>query len=268
MEAPQRTHYDVLGIARDADAAAVRTAWKLHVQAWHPDRFTGEMRDEAERQAQQINEAYTTLRDCSRRAAYDCRLAADEASARPETAPPRMSHKVRPAAPRAAAAPVGSPMALPEPATLGEQVAAMSRDAFAIVRRHPRVFAVAAAVWVVVFGGSLVMHAVSGPTLPASAQASSMRSAPVVVDADQTEDLADLAEQAREEAAAADAEMAQLMREDAAIAAAEATAMARDRALAARAAAKAKRPGAAKGRGGVAIPRGGRVVRVMPSIAR
>jgi curved DNA-binding protein CbpA len=157
------THYEVLGFARDADAAAVRTAWKLHVDAWHPDRFTGPMREEAERQASRINEAYTVLRDGSRRAAYDCRIAADDADARREREP-RMSHKVRPAAPRAAAAPVGSPMALPEPATLGEQVASISRDEWAVVRRHPRVFAVAATVWVVVFGGSIVMHALSGPT--------------------------------------------------------------------------------------------------------
>ncbi|MCW2920844.1 MAG: dnaJ [Thermoleophilia bacterium] len=263
-----RTHYDVLGISRDADAAAVRTAWKLHVQAWHPDRFTGPMRDEAERQASRINEAYTVLRDGGRRAAYDCRIAADDADARRDRQP-RMSHKVRPAASRAAAAPVGSPMALPEPATLGEQVASMSRDAFSIVRRHPRVFAVAATVWVVVFGGSLIMHAVSGPTLPASAQASALRSAPAVVDTAQAEDLEDLATQAREEAAEADAAMAQLMREDAAIAAADAKAMARERALAARAATKAKRAGTARsGAPAPAAPRRGRIVRVMPTIAR
>lgn len=188
-----RTHYDVLGVARDADAVAVRTAWKLHVQAWHPDRFTGQMREEAERQASRINEAYTVLRDGGRRAAYDCRIAADEADARREREP-RPSHKVRPAAPRAAAAPIGSPMALPEPATLGEQVAAISRDAFSIVGRHPRVFAAAMTVWVVVFGGSLVMHALSGPTLPAAEPASSVRAVPALaVDDEQTEDLAALA---------------------------------------------------------------------------
>lgn len=260
-----RTHYDVLGIARDADAAAVRTAWKLHVQAWHPDRFTGAMREEAERQASRINEAYTVLRDGGRRAAYDCRLAADDADSRREREP-RTNHKVRPAAPRAAAAPVGSPMAMPIPATLGEQVASISRDAAGIVRRHPRVFAAAATVWVLVFGGSLVMHAVSGPTLPASAQASAMRSAPAIVDTEQADDLAGLAEQAREEAAEADAEMELLMRQDAAIAAAEAKAIARETALAARAARTAKRAGA----GAVApkVPTRGRVVRVMPTIAR
>ena len=262
-----RTHYDVLGIARDADASAVRAAWKLHVQAWHPDRFTGPMREEAERQAARINEAYTVLRDGGRRAAYDCRLAADEADVRREREP-RTSHKVRPAAPRAAAAPVGSPMAMPEPATLGEQAASISRDALNIVRRHPRVFAVAATVWVVVFGGSLVMHAVSGPTLPASAQASAARAVPAIADTEQTEDLAELAAQAREEAAAADAELELLMRQDAAIAAAEAKAIARESALAAQAARKAKRSGAPAAGIDAKVPGRGRVVRVMPTIQR
>jgi hypothetical protein len=268
MAAPQRTHYDVLGISRDADASTIKAAWKLHVQAWHPDRFTGEMPDEAERQAQQINEAYTTLRDSSRRAAYDCRIAAEEAAARPEPAP-RSSHKVRPAAPRAAAAPVGSPMPMPEPATLGEQVASMSRDAWAVVRRHPRVFAAAATIWVVVYGGSMVMHAVSGPSLPATADARPVAAAaPMVSNDAQQEELEDLAERARQEAAEADAEMAQLMREDAAIAAAEAKAIAREQALAAAAARKAAKSGKAGASGASgAAPKRGRVVRVMPNAA-
>ncbi len=264
MAAPQRTHYDVLGIPRDADAGAVRAAWKLHVQAWHPDRFTGEMREEAERQAKDINEAYTVLRDSGRRAAYDCRIAADEVAARPEPAP-RASHRVRPAAPRAAAAPVGSPMPLPEPATFGEQLAAISGDAWGIVRRHPRVFAAAATVWVAVFGGSLVMHAVSGPSLPTSTQARTVSAAPAVVDTAQAEDLEDLAEKARKEAAAANAEMEQLMREDAALAAAEAKAIAHEQALAARAARKAKPAGNTARSDSTPAPRRGRVVRVMPT---
>ena len=267
MAASPRTHYDVLGISRDADASAVRSAWKLHVQAWHPDRFGEEMRAEAERQTQLINDAYTTLRDASRRAAYDCRLAADEAATRPEPAP-RMSHKVRPAAPRAAAAPVGSPMPMPEPATLGEQAAAIGRDAWSIVRRHPRIAAVAATIWVFVFGGSVVLHAVSGPDLTVAA-ASARPAAAMVADPAQTEDLEDLAERAREEAAEADAEMAQLMREDAALAAAEAKAIERERALALQAARTAAKSGKAR-KGSAAAPtapRAGRVVRVMPNTA-
>jgi hypothetical protein len=160
-------------------------------------------------------------------------------------------------------------MPMPEPATLGEQAAAIGRDAWGIVRRHPRVFAAAATVWVLVFGGSLVMHAASGPEFPVSASARpAQAAAAVVVDPDQAEDLEDLAERAREEAAEADAEMEQLMREDAAIAAAEAKAIAREAALAAKSARRAKRSGTAASGGAAAAPKRGRVVRVMPSTTR
>lgn len=231
----QRTHYDVLGISRDADAAAVRSAWKLHVQAWHPDRFSDELRGEAERQTTRINEAYSTLRDSSRRAAYDCRLAADEGAARPE---PVRRAKSTPSVPhRAPAAPVGSPMAATAapPDTLAEQVAAIGRDALRLVRRHPRIFAAAATVWLVVFGGSVVLHAATGPSLPQPSAAPVASS--IVTDDAQAEDLEELAERARAEAAEADVELEQLMAEDARRAAAEQAAAEREARIAAAAAA-------------------------------
>jgi len=73
--APSKTHYDVLGIAADADEAEIKRAWKVLVQVWHPDRFTGEMREHAEGQVQHINEAYGTLRISDKRGEYDRRLA-------------------------------------------------------------------------------------------------------------------------------------------------------------------------------------------------
>lgn len=267
----QRTHYDVLGIARDADAAAVRSAWKLHVQAWHPDRFSDDLRVEAERQTTRINEAYSTLRDSSRRAAYDCRLAADEAAARP--APTRRA-KPTPSVPhRAPSAPVGSPMATaPQPTTLGEQLAAAGGDTLRMIRRHPRVFIAAASVWLVVFGGSVVLHAASGPTLPRSVAAPTTSS--VVADDEQVQDLEELAERAREEAAEADEELRRLMAEDERRAAAEAAAAEREaRAAAAAAAAAAKaraRPRTkAAARSAATAPRttpdGRRIVTILPS---
>lgn len=84
----RRTHYDVLGIDAEADASQVRRAWKVNVQAWHPDRFEGDMRVEAERQTSRLNEAWHTLRDSGRRAAYDCRLAADRQAAVPAAGSP------------------------------------------------------------------------------------------------------------------------------------------------------------------------------------
>jgi curved DNA-binding protein CbpA len=261
MAAPDRTHYDVLGISRDADAGAVRSAWKLHVQAWHPDRFSGEMREHAEAQTSRINEAYNTLRDASRRAAYDCRLAADEAASRPEPEP-RRATKVRPVAPRAAATPVGTPMAVAEPMTTGEQASAMVADALSIVRRHPRIVAAAVTVWVLIFGASAVMHIVAGPTLPSSAAAATTAPSSIITNEQQSQELEDLADRARKESAEADAEMAQLMREDALAAQREAQAQARADRLAAAAARRARKSGA-KPSGARA---GRRIVRVMPNV--
>lgn len=254
MAASTRTHYDVLGISPDADSSAVRLAWKLHVQAWHPDRFTGEMRDEAERQTSRINEAYTTLRDGSRRAAYDCRLAADVPSA--PTGRAARPAKTRPAAPRAASTPIGTPIALPEPMTLGEQFAQAGSDAVAALRRYPRLSAAAVSLFALLFVGSAAVHVLTGPSLPA-APATVRASSVTDVTSEETADLEELAERARAEAAEADAQLAELMRRDAAAAELEAQQAAR---------AAAAQPAAAPKRGTKppASPRG-RVVRIMPN---
>ncbi|MCW2927576.1 MAG: molecular chaperone DnaJ [Thermoleophilia bacterium] len=265
MAAPApRNHYDVLGIARDADAAQVRTAWKLHVQAWHPDRFTGAMRDEAEGQAKSINEAYTVLRDAGRRAAYDCSIAADERATRSEPSVHRSS-KIRPAAPRQAAAPIGSPMPQPEPRTLTEQASVVAADAWLAIRRHPRITAAVAATWFVLVGGSVIASFVAGPTLPAGATTASAASARPsamsrIEDEQQAEALEDIAARAEAEHVAAERELQAQLEEQARIDAAEEAADARA-ALAAQAAAKVPKSakGAAPPAGG-----GGRVVRVMP----
>lgn len=261
MAAPGRTHYDILGIARDADAHAVRSAWKLHVQAWHPDRFSGSQREGAEHQTQLINEAYSVLRDSSRRAAYDCGLAADEQVARPE--PSRSRRPAVQYAQRPAAAPIGSPMAAATaparaPETISEHASAIGSDAWRLVRRHPRVFAAVASTWLVIIGVSVAMSLASGPTLPASQPQSMPRSA-IVADSQQLDQLEDLAERARQEAAVEDAEMQRLIAEDARRAAAEEAAARR----AERAAAKAEAKAAAKA--STRNEAGRRIMRVMPN---
>ncbi|MCB0879281.1 MAG: J domain-containing protein [Thermoleophilia bacterium] len=274
MAAPDRTHYDVLGIPRDADASAVRSAWKLHVQAWHPDRFGEDSKPEAERQTAMINEAYSVLRDSSRRAAYDCRLAADEQAARPEREPARRpARSTEPQHPfRPSAAPVGSPMtaapAPPAPQTLSQQLSFAAADAWKLVRRHPRWFAMAAAAWVLVIGGTMVMHLTAGPTLPAPATANVSHSS-IVADQEQLADLEDLAAQAREESAKTDAALQQMMREDAARQAAEQAAAERAARAAALQAKRAKRKGSSApgtSAGPVRSRDGRKIVRVMPSL--
>ncbi len=263
MAVSDRTHYDVLGISRDADAAKVRSAWKLHVQAWHPDRFADELKPEAERQTALINEAYSTLRDSGRRAAYDCRLAADELASKPEPSTARRSSFASSPQPvRASAAPVGSPMpvAAREPATLGEQLSAIGGDAMRAMRRHPKLVAAIAAAWVLVVGGSLVASAMTGPSLPSPARSTTAPAA-MVADQDQSQDLEDLAQQAKAESAAADEALRRMQEEDARIAARDAAA--------ARAAARADARAAAKARKqGRSTAGGGRVIRVMPTNVR
>ena len=65
------THYDVLGVARDAPVSEVRQAYMALARAHHPDRAGGDA--DAMRAA---NEAWATLRDPDRRATYDRSLGA------------------------------------------------------------------------------------------------------------------------------------------------------------------------------------------------
>jgi hypothetical protein len=167
--------------------------------------------------------------------------------------------KVRPAAPRPASTPIGQPMAAPVPLTLGEQAAAVASDALDVARRHPKVFATAAAVWILVFGGSAVRHLVTGPSLPTGPSTAAAASSAHVISPDADADLEALAEQERRESAAADAALAERVRQDEAIAAAADAAAARQELIDRRAAARVGARTPAK-RSGTR-----RVVRVMPT---
>ena len=82
------THYDVLGVAQDAPAAAVRAAYLGLARRHHPDYFTdatASVRADAEQRMRAVNEAWAVLSDPGRRAAYDRTLgiAADPDAFRP-----------------------------------------------------------------------------------------------------------------------------------------------------------------------------------------
>ena len=59
-------HYDVLGVAKNADQADIKKAYKKLAQKYHPDRDTGDATVFKE-----INTAYQTLKDPQKRAEYD-----------------------------------------------------------------------------------------------------------------------------------------------------------------------------------------------------
>ena len=69
-----KTAYDLLGIRSDADAEAVKKAYRAAVKLHHPDCRPGDP-DASLLRFRQIAAAYAILRDAKRRAAYDRRRA-------------------------------------------------------------------------------------------------------------------------------------------------------------------------------------------------
>jgi molecular chaperone DnaJ len=68
MAEKQRDYYEVLGVARDADAKAIKDAFRTLALKYHPDRNKA---PEAEAKFKEIAEAYAILSDPKKRAQYD-----------------------------------------------------------------------------------------------------------------------------------------------------------------------------------------------------
>ncbi|HEX6308854.1 MAG TPA: molecular chaperone DnaJ [Longimicrobiales bacterium] len=64
-----RDYYEVLGVERNADADAIKRAYRRLALQYHPDRNSGAR--EAEEQFKELTEAYEVLKDPDKRAAYD-----------------------------------------------------------------------------------------------------------------------------------------------------------------------------------------------------
>src|SRR3954468_24905105 len=65
----EQDYYELLGIQRGADDAAIKAAYRRMAKECHPDRHNGCRDQEARFKA--INEAYDVLKDPQKRAAYD-----------------------------------------------------------------------------------------------------------------------------------------------------------------------------------------------------
>jgi DnaJ-class molecular chaperone len=64
-----RDYYQVLGVGREADEKAIKTAFRRLARKYHPDVNPGDK--EAERKFKEISEAYEVLRDPKKRQQYD-----------------------------------------------------------------------------------------------------------------------------------------------------------------------------------------------------
>ncbi|HAE08947.1 MAG TPA: molecular chaperone DnaJ, partial [Alphaproteobacteria bacterium] len=65
----KRDYYDVLGVEKNADDKAIKSAFRKLAMANHPDRNQGD--EAAEQRFREANEAYDVLKDPQKRAAYD-----------------------------------------------------------------------------------------------------------------------------------------------------------------------------------------------------
>ena len=66
--------YEILGVSKDADEAAIKSAYRNAAIKYHPDRFATASEDErkaAEAKFKEINHAYEVLSDKDKRANYD-----------------------------------------------------------------------------------------------------------------------------------------------------------------------------------------------------
>ncbi len=69
MAENKRDYYEILGVARSADDAAIKKAYRTLAKKYHPDSNPGDK--EAEKKFKEASEAYSVLSDPEKRKAYD-----------------------------------------------------------------------------------------------------------------------------------------------------------------------------------------------------
>ena len=69
MAESKRDYYEVLGVDKNADEAAIKKAYRKLAKKYHPDMNPGDA--EAEKRFKEASEAYAVLSDSQKRAQYD-----------------------------------------------------------------------------------------------------------------------------------------------------------------------------------------------------
>lgn len=69
MADTKRDYYEVLGVSRDADEAALKKAYRVLAKKYHPDMNPGD--EKAEKLFKEASEAYAVLSDAEKRSQYD-----------------------------------------------------------------------------------------------------------------------------------------------------------------------------------------------------
>ena len=69
MAETKRDYYEVLGVEKNADDAAIKSAYRKLAKKYHPDMNPGDQ--EAEKKFKEASEAYAILSDADKRRKYD-----------------------------------------------------------------------------------------------------------------------------------------------------------------------------------------------------
>ena len=69
MAEQKRDYYEVLGVEKSADEAAIKKAYRVLAKKYHPDMNPGDA--EAEKKFKEASEAYAILSDPEKRRQYD-----------------------------------------------------------------------------------------------------------------------------------------------------------------------------------------------------
>lgn len=90
----ERTYYDILGVAKDADVSEIKKRYRELVRKYHPDVAADKRA--GDRKFLEITEAYKTLVDPGRRMGYDSLIAEQTQPFRPAPGPERHDPFVQP----------------------------------------------------------------------------------------------------------------------------------------------------------------------------